>query len=81
MPLRRQRADLGGGMRLDHHDAFGVEPAGQPARQHRAAHLAGAGERDGAGDVFERLLVVLKALTTNTAVVPAKAGTHNHRRF
>jgi hypothetical protein len=23
--LRRQRADLGGGMRLDHHDAFGVE--------------------------------------------------------
>ena len=37
-----------GRMRLDHDDALGVEPAGQPARQHRAAHLARAGEHDGA---------------------------------
>ena len=42
--LRRQRADLGREMRLDHHDAPGIEAAGQPSRQHRAAHLAGAGE-------------------------------------
>ena len=46
--LCRQRADLGGGMRLDHHDALGIEPLRQPAGQHRAAHLAGAGQRDGA---------------------------------
>ena len=30
---------------------------------------------------FLRALVVFTALTTNTVVVPAKAGTHNHRRF
>jgi len=30
---------------------------------------------------FLRALVVFKALTTSTGVVPAKAGTHNHRRF
>ena len=51
--LGGQRADLGGRMRLDHHDAFGVEALRQPAGQHRAAHLAGAGKRDGAVDVLK----------------------------
>ena len=47
----RQRTDLVGRMRLDHRDAFGVEPLRQPARQHRPAHLPRAGEDDGAGDI------------------------------
>ena len=47
----RKRADLSGRMRLDHHDAAGIEPARQPARQHRPAHLARAGEHEGACDV------------------------------
>jgi hypothetical protein len=49
---RHQRADLSGRIRLDHRDPLGIEPARQPARQHRAAHLAGAGERDGAGEIL-----------------------------
>src|SRR5947208_10101998 len=34
---------------------LGIEPLRQPAGQHRAAHLAGAGQRDGAVDFFERV--------------------------
>ena len=51
--LGDQRADIGGRMRLDHHHAFGVEALSQPAGQHRAAHLAGAGKGDGAVDVLK----------------------------
>jgi hypothetical protein len=28
-----------------------------------------------------KLLLLFKAVTTNALVVPANAGTHNHRRF
>jgi hypothetical protein len=28
-----------------------------------------------------KALLVLEAVTANTHVVPAKAGTHNHQRF
>jgi hypothetical protein len=42
-------------MRLDYHDAFGVEPLRQPPGQHRATHLAGAGKGNGAVDVFQGL--------------------------
>jgi hypothetical protein len=38
-------------MRLDHRDTLRIKPARQPAGQHRTAHLAGAGQQDGAGDV------------------------------
>ena len=31
--------------------------------------------------MFCKVLLLLTGLTTNTAVVPAKAGTHNHSRF
>ena len=31
--------------------------------------------------MFLKVLVVFEAVTTNTLVVPAKAGTHNHRWF
>jgi len=41
-----------GGIRLDHHNALRVEPLRQPARQHRPAHFPGAGEDDGAFDIF-----------------------------
>ncbi len=47
-----QRTDFVGGMRLDHTDALGIESPRQPARQHRAAHFARAGEDDGAFDVL-----------------------------
>ena len=53
-----ERADLVGGMRLDHRDVLGIEPLRQPARQHRAAHLPRAGEDDGAGDLCQRLRIV-----------------------
>ena len=51
-PLAASARDLVGRMRLDHDDAFGIEPLRQPARQHRAAHLARAGEDDGACDAL-----------------------------
>ena len=56
--LRGQRANLVGGMRLDYRDARGIESLREPAGQQRAAHLARAGEHDGAGDVCERFLRV-----------------------
>ncbi len=71
--LRRQRADLGRGMRLDHHDAFGVEAAGQPSRQHRAAHLAGAGKRDGAVEVLKGTVAVTDDVTEILARRPCES--------
>ena len=60
----------------------GVEAAGQPTGQHRAAHLAGAGQRDGAVEVCEGTSCGdRRRHATYSLVVPAKAGTHNHRRF
>ena len=79
--LRGQRADLGGGMRLDHHDAFGVEAAGQPSRQHRAAHLAGAGERNGAVEVLKGVGGTHRRHHKYLSSSLRSAGTHNHRRF
>ena len=49
-----ERADLVGGIGLDHHDTPGIEALRQPARQHRAAHLACAGEDDGGLQSLER---------------------------
>jgi hypothetical protein len=48
----QQRADVVGGMRLDHRDFAGIEALRQPARQHRAPHLAGAGEDEGVFDIL-----------------------------
>jgi hypothetical protein len=50
--LCRERTDLIGGLRLDHRHALGIQPARQPARQHRAAHLPRTGEDDGALQVL-----------------------------
>ncbi len=49
-----ERLDLVGDIRVDHDGAFGIEAAGDPARQHCAAHLAGAGQHDVAVDGVER---------------------------
>ena len=56
---------------------LGVEPAREPARQHRAAHLARAGECDGAGDVFQGAAVVAHRRHHKYRCRPAKP-THNH---
>ncbi|MGY4348435.1 hypothetical protein ACVWXM_004902 [Bradyrhizobium sp. GM7.3] len=79
-PLGGKCGDLGRDVRIDHRDAARIEPARKPSGQHRAAHLAGTGEQDGAGDVLESV-VARHSRCHKLSVVPAKAGTHNHNWF
>ncbi len=55
-------------MWLDHGDAAERHAGVQPAGQHRAAHLAGAGQEDGAGDRSQRLRGVFGHLSARRKI-------------
>src|SRR6185437_2635593 len=69
----RKRIDLGRWHRLDHRDSFGVEPASQPVSM--APPILPAPASAMVPVMFFNVLLLLNIATTNTAVVPAKAGT------
>jgi hypothetical protein len=73
MPCAASALISSDGCGLDHHDgAAGIETLRQPSGQHRAAHLAGAGKRDGAVDVFEGCWSCEPSGHTKSRVVPCE---------
>ena len=69
-----ERIDVIGRIRLDHRDAVCIKPLRQPARQHRAAHLARAGEHDGALQIGERAGLFDDVITKLSTSSPRRRG-------